>query len=226
MTGSMSLRRERGDRGQPDRAGAEHEREVPDGDRGAAHVVLADRERVDQRDRVARHAVGHRPGERLRQQHELAEAPGRVRMLTDDVHTGVGQEHRHARDPGPDRELLARVGAVTDHLTDELVTHHDVELRVVRRQTSGIVDRLVGMVHVVDVRRADRGAEDAPSNSPTGHRDRLRLEPPVQHDCTDRCRFRLVIGQIRMRVEHDARRGAHAGDDPRSVDVHGRDVSR
>ena len=71
------------------------------------------------------------------------------------------QQHRHTRDPGSDGELLATAGPVTDDLTDELVTHHDVGLFVVGGHAGGVVDRLVRMVHVVDVRRTDRRAEDA-----------------------------------------------------------------
>jgi hypothetical protein len=50
---------------------------------------------------------------------------------------------------------------VTDHLTDELVTEHDVTVGVVEGAAGGVVDGEIGMIHEVDVGGADRRAERA-----------------------------------------------------------------
>lgn len=83
-------------------------------------------------------------------------------MLTDDlcpVGAAVDQADRDRGDPGADRELVAAARAVSDDLADELMSEDDVTVRVIQRATRRIVDPELGMVHEMNIGRADRGTE-------------------------------------------------------------------
>lgn len=97
-------------------------------------------------------------------------------MLADDVGavgTTVDQPDGDRRGSGTYRELIAAAGPVTDDLSDELMTQHDVTVRIIERSAGRIVDPEFGVVHEVDVGRADRGAEH-PQEKLTGTRYGIR----------------------------------------------------
>ena len=112
-------------------------------------------------------------------------------MLADDPQaagTTVYQPDRHRGHPRSDREGVATAGPVTDDLADELVTHDDVAVGVVKRPSGRVVDREFRMVHEVDVGRTDRGAQGLEEQI-TRSWDRIRGVPDsqlaaLQYDCT------------------------------------------
>ena len=174
----------------------------------AAHVELADRERVDHRDGVVGHVAGHGACHRLGHDEELAEASLRLGVLPDHLRAAdatVDEQDRHRGHARPDRELIGAAGPVADDLADELVAEHDVAVRVVDHagRTAG-GDRVV-MIHEVHVRRADRGRERAQQQlalSGHGIGGLAHLEPPVsQHHCSHAF---LLLGAPGVDVEHGA----------------------
>ena len=160
-------------------------------DSRAAHVVLADRERIDEGRRVGRYAVGHGPGHRLGNHHALREAALGAGVLADHADSAIREQDRHARHPRADRQLVAAVGSVADHLAHELVAEHDVAVLVVHQADvrSGGGYGVV-MIHEVDVRSTDRGAHDPEeelAGAGNGVCDLLDLQATLsQHDCAHR----------------------------------------
>ena len=129
---------------------------------GRADVELADRKRVGQRHGVTGDVAVDGFGDRLGDHQQLGETALRLGMLADDAGTvgaAVHQPDGHGRHPGTDRELVGASGAVPDHLADELVTEHDVAVRVVQRPAGGVVDAELRVVHEVDIGGADRGGQ-------------------------------------------------------------------
>ena len=128
----------------------------------------------------------HRPGDRLGHQEQLAEAAGCVGVLSDHLPPFRPSERRDARYPRPDRKLTRATRPEGHHLTDEFVTHDHVPVGIPHKQPRHVVG--IRMVHVVDIRRADRRADRPHQQSPLpGYwGGRLAyLEPTAsQHHCT------------------------------------------
>src|SRR5262249_26481008 len=183
--------RERGDRGETDGTGADDDGDLAGPDRGAAHVELADRESVDQRDGVGVDPVGHGAGHGLGHDEQLTEAARSLRVLADDLDahspdTIGNEEDGHGGHAGADREDAGTLRAVGDDIANELVAKDDVAVGVVdhpRRSAHG--DRIV-VIHEVHVGCADRRTHRADEQLARSG-DRIRrlsdLELPVaEHD--------------------------------------------
>ncbi len=84
MIGSIPRLGERGDGGQPDRACADHDRNLAGLHVGGADVELTNRERVGQRDGIVGDIAVDRLGQCLGDHHQFAEAALRVGVLADD----------------------------------------------------------------------------------------------------------------------------------------------
>jgi len=169
---------------------SDHDGNLPRLEPGRAHIELADREGVDDGDRVTRNRSLDDPGRRLGHHQQLTEAALRLRVLTDDAQparAAVDQPDRHRCHPAPDRERVTAPRAVTDDLAHELVPHHDVAVGVVQRSPRRVVDRELWMIHEMDVGSADRGAERLQQQiTLSGNRigGIADLEPPTsQHHC-------------------------------------------
>jgi hypothetical protein len=180
-----------GHRRETDRARADDDRYLARRHPGGTDVELTDREGVDECHGIAGDVALDGSGQCLGNHHQFAEAALGFGVLTNDsraVGTAVDQPDRNRRDSTAQRDRLRATGPVPDDLADELVPEHDVAIRVVQGTTGGVVDRQFGMVHEVDVRRADRGTERLQQQlAVTGHRvGRLpdRQLAVSQHDCT------------------------------------------
>jgi hypothetical protein len=104
---------------------------------------------------------------------------------------------RYRRHPGTDRESIGAVGAVPDHLADELMAKHDVAVRVVERPPRRVIDTEIRVVHEMHVRRADRGTQCAQQElAGTGYRvgsfADLQLATP-QHHCSHLNRLLAIL---------------------------------
>ena len=97
-----------------------------------AHVELADRERVDQRDRVVGHAVRapRAPSSRTTSNSspKLPGASGCWPITRAPAPSPISD--RHGGHPRADREVVRAARTVADDLADELVTHDDVAVGV------------------------------------------------------------------------------------------------
>ncbi len=145
---------QRGDRGEPDCAGPDDNRNLTRPQPSRPHIELADRERVGQGDGVAGHIAGHRFGGGLRNHQQLGEAALRLRMLADDAQAAGSTLHQangHRRHAGADGEIIRTAGAESDYLADKFVTEHDVAVWVVQRPAGRIVDRQFRVVQVMHV---------------------------------------------------------------------------
>lgn len=184
------------DRGQPDRPGADHDGDLAGLEPGGSDIELADCESVRQRDGVIRGAAGDGAGDRFSHYQQFGETPWGVRVLADDmgaVGATVDQPDGDRRGSATHGELIAAAGPVTDDLADELVAQHDVTVRVIERSAGRIVETEFGVVHEVDVGRADRGTEhpqEKLAGTRYGIRDLADLELTGPED---NCAHRLPI---------------------------------
>ena len=88
-------------------------------------------------------------------------------------------------------------GSQPDDLADELVTHDDVAVLVPYEQPGAVVG--VGMVHVVDVRRTDRGA-DRPDQQLAFPWHRIRRLPHLEATPTQYHRSHIAPLRRRQRA--------------------------
>ncbi len=206
-----ATRLQRGHRRQADGARTDDQRQLARLDARTANVELPHRECVHHRDRVVRYAVGHLPRHHLRDQHQLAERAGRVRIVSD-----------HVAAP---RRARIRIGMLVTRMPTGKSSEqsgpwpttspmNSWPMTVSRSASHTNRRRGVRMVHVVHVRRADRRAERLDQQfAATRHRigGLPHLEPAVaQHDGAHQPRS-LLGGEVR-------RCGAHHLDQRPPVD--------
>ena len=116
--------------------------------------------------------------------------------------TRTPSAHEQRRDrahPRADRPSALGAGPVVDDLGAVLVAHHDVGVGVVVRQPGVVVGVALGMVHEVEVRRADptrqRAHEDLPR---AGHR--VGRLAGLHHSAPQhRCSHDVLPGRLRPR---------------------------
>ena len=104
-------------------------------------------------------------------------------MLPDDPQAAgpaVDQSDRYRRHPRTDGKPIGAVGAMPDDLTDELMAEHDVAVRRHTATAGRIVRTEIGVIHEMDIRGTDRGAQSSQEQfSRAGHRVGVSRGPQI-----------------------------------------------